>query len=211
MNIEYKEVNKCPLVIVDDFLDDRGIQNCWATIDSLELAELAPPHETGAAAHKPEEGAEHLQFKKKNRGLFLEELYTNRPKLCKLSNALLPKYVELSKEIHDKHPAFRFLETNDEILPISILLSYYGKGDYYEKHTDGGSISSLFYLAKDESKFTGGNLLFEEEEIVQFKHNRFVMFPSYAHHQVGIVDMSYKDTELGFGRWSVSIFQNSPA
>jgi len=200
MNIELKEVNKVPYVVIDDVLTEDELKEVWATLDSFPIDGLLPGSETGTAFQ-----SETYRESKQNKGIFLDTLYSNAPQLCRMIRPLMPRFDEICREISKLHPAFRSLAGGWE---GSILCSYYENGDYYDEHQDSSPITALFWLAKDQSKFEGGNLLLEREEPILFEHNRIVIFPGYCLHQVSPVKMKIKDSATGFGRWCVSLFSS---
>lgn len=200
MNIELHEVNKVPYVVIDDFLTEEDLKEVWATLDSFPLDGLLPGSETGTAyVYGSNREA------KQNKGVFLEQLYSGHPQMCRMAKPLVPKYSEICQEVGKLHPAFRSVEKEWQ---GSILCSYYENGDYYDEHQDTTAVTGLLWLAKDESKFEGGNLLIERTDPVPFKHNRLVMFPGYTLHQVSPIKMKVKDAASGYGRWCVSLFKS---
>ena len=198
MNIEFNEVNKVPYVVVDDVLTEEELKEAWATLDSFSLDDLLEGGDTGTAYNTGT-----YKKSKQNKGVFLDQLYGNHPQLCRLAKPLIPKYGEICQEASQLHPAFRPV---GEGWNGTILCSYYKNGDYYDAHQDTTPVTGLYWLAKDESKFEGGNLLIENAEPVQFKNNRMVMFPGYCIHQVSPVKMKIRDADDGLGRWCVSLF-----
>lgn len=88
----------------------------------------------------------------------------------------------------------------------SVLISNYVNGGYYKKHKDKCITSVLFWLARDETKFTGGDLYFPElDEKINFGHNKMIMFPSQAIHEVTEVLMSPNES-VEFGRYCITMF-----
>ena len=202
MEIQYEEINKCPVVMIDNLFSEEQLEHCWGTIDSLDIRQLLPPNETSGAM--TEDG----RPLKNNRGIFLNEIYQFHPHQCRIGNAWREVYTEICKKVHSMHPAFRVMEAYDVTHDLSLLLSYYGNSDYYGRHRDSTTITSLIWLAKDETKFEGGNLLVEDQFKIEYKHNRLVLFPGYTYHQVGPVTMKEEDAKAGLGRYVFSCFHD---
>ena len=47
--MKIQKAGDCPYIVVDDFLDDYELIECWKTIDSLKVSGLAGPEVTGSA------------------------------------------------------------------------------------------------------------------------------------------------------------------
>lgn len=197
MNIQYDKAGECPYIIVDDFLDEHDLSECWRTIDSLKISGLAGPEVTGSALN-----LETMQPVKQNRGVWLTEIYDKYPGLCPLMDVFIERHGDVRSESMDMHPAFRCLGH----ISYSILVSYYGDADRYHRHRDNSQVTTLFWMCKDEQKFTGGDLTLEDSKTIEFKNNRLIMFPGYTYHEVSPIEMEPEDIESGLGRWTVTMF-----
>lgn len=195
MNLQYEVINDCPIVIVDDFLSEEGLTECWATIDSFSIPGLLPPEDTASATVEGE-------LIKRNKALFLNEIYESAPMSCRMAHPLFERYAEFREKAWNVHPAFRTLRNPQ----VSMLLSYYGNGDYYQDHVDACPITALYWLCKDRSKFEGGDLTIEGQKTYEFRNNRMILFPGYTYHQVSPITMDQDDELKGLGRWTVTLF-----
>lgn len=197
VNIQYDKAGECPYILVDDFLDEHGLSECWRTIDSLNIPAMEGPEETGSALDMKT-----MKPIKQNRGVWLTEIYDKNPGLCPLMDVFIERHAEVCSDSIDMHPAFRCLQH----ITYSLLLSYYGDADRYLKHTDHSHVTTLFWLCEEEQRFTGGDLILEDSKTIEFKNNRMVMFPGYTYHEVTPVKIDSHLAELGLGRWTVSMF-----
>jgi hypothetical protein len=216
MSYEYKEIDKCPVVIIDDVFDSAETKDIWRTINSISVEGLMEPRNTGSASNGSGIPA------KQNSGVFLTSLYDEaHAGMCPLNRVMIPKLStitmteeELSTNSKDvklpgfskDHPVFReyfFAES------LTVLLSYYEEDDHYLAHYDKSNLTALCWFCKDEAAFEGGNLIIgvNDKETIQFKNNRVVIIPGWAQHEVTPITINegYK-TEDGDGRWCVSIF-----
>ena len=197
--MKIQKAGDCPYIVVDNFLDDYELIECWKTVDSLKISGLAGPDVTGSALN-----LKTMQPVKKNRGVWLTEIYDKYPGLCPLIEVFIPKHADVRTQLIEKHPAFRCLSQ----ITYSMLLSYYGNDDRYEDHRDNSQVTTLFWLCKEEQRFTGGDLILEGTETVEFKNNRLIMFPGYTHHEVTPVTMNPHYDALGLGRWTLTMFSD---
>ena len=202
MEVQYEVIKECPVVMIDDLFTEEQLAECWATVDSFRIKDLMPPLQTQSA--EDEEG----RPLKQNRGFFLNHLYQGHPQLNRFNNVFREVYAEVCKETQKLHPAFDVTRTYEPNDRLDYLLSYYGNSDHYLPHRDASTVTNLVWLARDESKFEGGNLLIQNEYKIEFKHNRMVLFPGYTLHQVGPVTMDEKDAEAGLGRYVFSVFHS---
>lgn len=213
MSYEYREIDKCPVVIIDDVFDDKETKDIWRTINSISIEGLMEPRNTGAAS------TENGIPAKQNSGVFLSSLYDeNHQGMCPLNRSMLPKLSTITmteEELSEKtqmpgfskeHPVFREYFFSQS---LGVLLSYYEEEDHYLPHFDHSNVTALCWFCKDEAAFEGGDLIigYNKKETIEFKNNRVVIIPGWAQHEVTPLKMNegYK-TEDGDGRWCVSIF-----
>jgi hypothetical protein len=139
---------------------------------------------------------------KKNHGIFLDHVYSNRAtsNVLKLNRKLFG----LNLDYRILPNIFRQYKTSDY---DSTLLSYYGNGDYYRGHIDNSSLTMVTYLFKQPKKFTGGEIvLVDYNETLEAAFNRTYIFPGYEIHAVNAVNMADEDAANGFGRYCISNF-----
>jgi hypothetical protein len=138
--------------------------------------------------------------------IYLDKTYLNRRE----------QSVILSIDV-DKICTDKIMEAYDETTPASVTfrctnsdwtqVSYYEGGDTYLRHYDSVMHTCLIYINKEPKRFTGGNLKFtKSNQVVEFKNNRLVIFPSYYIHEVDEVIMDEKDLNKGLGRYCITHF-----
>jgi Rps23 Pro-64 3,4-dihydroxylase Tpa1-like proline 4-hydroxylase len=124
------------------------------------------------------------------------------------SNILRFMYKQRTKEFHDliikAIPMGRnFPETNQD----STIISYYEEGDSYKAHTDSLLFTCLIWFHKKPKRYKGGDFYFSDnKELVENKHNRLVIFPSYYFHSVKELKFNNKKPKLGDGRFTITHF-----
>jgi len=132
-----------------------------------------------------------------SKGVFLP---TNL-KYVKIANKIFKEEMEryTQADIH-----FRYISN---LLFQSRLLNYYEDQDFYDTHSDMAVYTMVVMLCKTPQKFTGGDLVLSDvDTTIEFKNNRAVFFPSFAHHSVTPVSMKFEDTSKGLGRYSITHF-----
>lgn len=199
MNIEYFET-PIPYIIVRNYFSEEELDLIWQEFDFLTYQDkLADPYQTNAA--KDQFG----NVKKQNRGLFLDEIYTNRSysNILKITRKLWnPDFL---KEIESKNFIFRYLRNSNM---DSTLLSYYEDSDYYLPHHDTAVITAVTNFYKEPKAFTGGDLFIENESFkIPLENNRLILFPSIALHSVTPVVFDPETPRFkGLGRYTLSQF-----
>jgi len=157
---------------------------------------LKGPEETGSAV-------ENSIILKRNKGLFLDDIYYRR----EISNILSINRKTFSKEYLELYASLTFgygsiLTCNCD----TTLISYYENEAYYQSHTDDAVHTALTWFFKVPKVFEGGNLIFTEyDEVVEIEHNMTIIFPSFVKHSVEEVVME-ENLPRGFGRYSMSQF-----
>lgn len=141
---------------------------------------------------------------KSNKGLFLEEIYTDR----KYSN-----YLKIYKKPFELLNMNSIAEQDENFLPYTktnvdnTLFSYYQDGDYYETHRDDAKFTYLYWACSEPKQFSGGELVLEDiNYTVEIKNNCGLLFPSIARHTVNKVTMKDKTPFNCRGRFSFSTF-----
>jgi len=185
-----------PHVVIDDFYDDNELNMIWKELDFLcQPLKLNPPAQTG----QPD------NMMKQNKGLFIDEVYTDR----RFSNIL-----SVNRKLFRLPVMQAFADThylNGNIFNCNsdhTLISYYESSDYYKAHSDLAVITAVTYFFREPKRFEGGNITFTEfDTTYEVKNNMVIMFPSILKHQVSPIVMP-KDTPKfsGFGRYCMSQF-----
>jgi len=197
MNYNYINVDGMPIVVIDDYYDDDACSKIWQ--------ELVFLNNDDSKFKDPEllaSGQVNSRVLKHAKGLHLDEVYKDRS----VSNILNENRKLFSSEVVIKlinlHPLFNLLRNVD----IDITkVHYYSDGDYYESHRDSTVFTAITWLYKTPKKFTGGDLKFNNNCIIECVNNRTVIFPSFLSHSVTLLKLNGKDTGHD-GRYAITQF-----
>jgi len=201
MKIQAKKTEHFGYVIVDDYYDENEQKQIWKELEFLTSPRiLLPAQDTGSAT---KDG----KVLKNNGGVFLDHFYNNRDN----SNILcLNKKVyndEIDKEFTPLHP---YNELSAYIKYDLSLVSYYEDSDYYLPHIDISQFTSLVWFFKEPKCFGGGEFKFSNyEDVIELKHNRMILFPSWVMHEVSEVKMNEgfeTDGYSTYGRYCITNF-----
>jgi len=200
MHTEIFEVDKLPVAVIDDFYDKEAEKKIWNEILFLSSGDkMHDPGDTGTAFDLDEHGNQ--IWAKKNKGLFLDEIYLDR----NISDILRENRKIFDPEIHnhliDYNPIFRHL-TN--VNKDCTLLSYYEDSDYYNPHVDDAAVTIISWFFKHPKQFTGGSLVFENKLDIECVYNRTVIFPSILKHAVTPVSIDEQYKNKNYGRYTLT-------
>lgn len=182
---------------IDNFYDDNELALIWEELKFLTYShKLNPPEKTGQTN----------PLMKKNRGLFLDDIYSDRniSNILKVNRKIFTKdvmkqYNDLS-EMHEN-----IFNCNQD----STLISYYENAGYYKSHSDTAVITALTWLFKEPKQFEGGDLIFTKfDEKIEVTNNTLIMFPSHFKHEVTAISMQGYEPFSGNGRYCMSQFIN---
>jgi len=212
-----------PYLIIDNFYDEKELSLIWNELNFLlDGDKFNPPQKTGSATERGKPI-------KKNSGIFLDTLYTER----KYSNILNVngKFYQYFHDITSKCNSWWFASLRGSFSSIdkdSTLVSYYEDSDYYKAHWDHAVLTTLTWIYKEPKVFTGGDLFLNAEclslskpeiqhplnlmgspEKIEVKNNRMVVFPSIVPHQVNSVKIDPNYRNKGMGRFCISNFLNT--
>lgn len=203
MHITFTHVcDPCEYLILDNVCTSKELDKCFSEVELLSSM-LKDPNKTLSA--RDENG----KIKKKNKGIFLNEIYS--PELIQHS----PIYVATSKVLgtakkqqYTVYSQMNFLNLTNSLF---VLLSAYKNGDHYLSHKDNSTLSLLFWFGKHD--FTGGDLLLKDfNHTIPFVSNRGIIFPSYYDHEVTKIESKVEDyvryTATGF--LQISGLSNQP-
>jgi hypothetical protein len=203
MIFNYYEINKFPVVVIDDFYDLEASEKIWGEMcflnnDSRKMN--GDPESTGSAYDRDSNG--NLFFLKQLKALYLDDVYQgNRT----ISNILLENRKIFSLEIVNKlielHPFFKYLSWANH---DTTILNYYENSDHYLPHIDLSIITALTWFYKKPKAFVGGELVIENELTVDCNYNRIVIFPSMLRHEVKPVTLHGEFLNQNYGRFSIS-------
>lgn len=203
MIFNYYEINKFPVVVIDDFYDLEASEKIWQELCFLnnDPRKLCEDPESTGSAYDPKNK---LIYSKKARSLFLDEAYQNNRSI---SNILLENRKLFSLEIRQKltelHPFFKYIEY---INFDNTLLNYYENSDHYLPHVDQAVFTAITFFYKNPKSFSGGELVIEKKLSIDCVYNRCVIFPSILSHEVTEVALHKDFLDQNYGRFSITQF-----
>jgi len=184
-----------PFLIIDDTYNKEEQVKIFKELDFIS-EKLQGANETASAKKVNGEI-------KRNTGLFLDTVYSNR----NVSDILTINRKIFSQKIMDEisncHYAYNLLR---KINHDSTLISYYDEGSSYFSHTDDTTITAVTWFFKTPKNFTGGDFIFTDfNKHVELKNNRTVIFFGCYNHEVS--EVRIKDKSVPFsGRFTLSQF-----
>jgi len=159
---------------------------------------LKQPENTGTA--KADDGT----ILKRNKGIFLDEVYQKRELSPTLN--INRKFFDVFNH-KETTKSWYFHDLINLINADSTLLSYYENADYYKPHIDKVFITGLTWFYKEPKKFKGGNLVFTDHNIeIECRQNYTILFPSNTKHAVTEVKLPKKYLGQGLGRFTMTQF-----
>ena len=159
----------------ENYINDQDMIKVWHEID-LVFDQMMTPELAGAAK-------EHGKYFKSGKGYFTSSY------MAKFVLPTINSFAERVKFNGDH----------------SVLVNYYGDGDYYHEHTDASIKTMVIFLSKGSNTFTGGDFrLSEINTTIPFKHNSCILFPSSMKHEVTTVHLN--NTTPKMGRFSLTYF-----
>lgn len=178
------------------------------TPDELELIQ----QELAFLNHKhkmrsPESTGQQNPMMKKNKGIFLDEVYANRgmSNILKINRKVFSAPV--FKAFADKHILNRSVFSANK---DTTLVSYYETSDHYKPHADNALVTALSWHFFQPQQFTGGDLVFTDlDETILVENNMLLMFHSCLRH--GVTPVKLRDgveADKGMGRYCLSNFMN---
>jgi hypothetical protein len=202
MIFTYHEFKKLPIVVIDQFYSKEACERIWHELCFLNNGtdKLNSPDKTGSAW---KEDADSKVYLKKNKGIFLDEIYTDRKIsdiLTETGKVFSPEIVD---ELVDRHIFFKFIKNSTA---DKTLVSYYENSDSYLPHGDVATVTFVSWFFKKPKAFQGGELVIEDTISVDCFNNRAIIFPSMLNHAVIPVKMEEQMLGQNYGRYSVTKF-----
>jgi hypothetical protein len=192
--------NPFPFLQIENLYSEDELILLWKEFDFLTHPDkLESPENTGSALD--EETKVPL---KKNKGLFLDDLYSSR----NISNILTitkqlfsPIILNAFSELSFGYENIKY--TNRD----ATLLSYYENSEYYKSHRDEALYTAVTWFFKEPKSFSGGNFYFTDYGIkIEMQNNMAVIFPSFVKHAVDEIILEKNNDLTGHGRYSISQF-----
>jgi Rps23 Pro-64 3,4-dihydroxylase Tpa1-like proline 4-hydroxylase len=182
-------------IIIDNTYTEEELKLIFLELEFWSLSNnLMDPEHTGTA--RCCDGTP----KKNNKGMFLDDVYTNR----KFSNIFKFKNKIFQLQINEPSVIFNYLTTSNY---DTTLVSYYENEDHYKSHKDASVLTAVTYLYKQPKVFEGGDLVLTDYSIAcEPLFNRTYILPSVVEHEVTKVVMKSEDCGKGLGRYCISNF-----
>jgi len=182
-------------IIIDETYTEEELKLIFLELDFWAMSNnLVGPEHTGTARWN--DGTP----KKKNKGVFLDDVYINRnySNILKLNRKIYQIQLEQPSVI------LNFLKESKQ---DTTLVSYYENESCYSSHKDSSVLTAMTYLYKQPKKFEGGNLILIDYGY-QFEpwFNRTYIMPGVVEHEVTEVTMKSEDCGKGLGRYCISNF-----
>lgn len=187
-------------IIIDNTYTEEELKLIFLELDFWSISNnLMGPEHTGTA--KYEDGT----VKKKNKGVFLDDVYTDR----NYSNILKINRKIFQLQINEPSVIFNYLKASNQ---DTTLLSYYENNAQYKSHKDSSILTAITYLYKQPKVFEGGDLVLTDYSIAfEPWFNRTYIIPGVVEHEVTEVFMKPEDCGKGLGRYCISNFiHNNP-
>jgi len=109
MNVTFYQVSNLPVAVIDDYYDNSAVQKIWSEIQFYSMNNYwLDPEDTGTATHVSPDGI--TTVLKKNKGLFLDDVYLNRNVssiLTETRKIFLPSVVD---KLVDFNVLFRYVK-----------------------------------------------------------------------------------------------------
>lgn len=185
-----------PYMMARNFYDETELKLIWDEINYWS---------SGDKMLEPKETGQKMDGKKQNKGIFLDEAYTER----KYSNILTvnrklfrPDIMDMYMKLHFTYEVFSMCNKD------TTLLSYYENDGFYKAHKDSCVITALTWIFKEPKAFTGGDFVMPQyNHTIKIENNMTLWFPSCVEHEVPAIKLNDGVPEgKGFGRYCISSF-----
>ena len=184
-----------PYIEIQNFYTGEELNLIWSELNFFQSNSQTLANENTNGA-KDSDG----KLLKKNIGIFLDEMYSDRFRCT--SNIL-----NCNRKLFDVLNVDNWFFKNLRVDKDTTLVSYYENSDYYHPHKDNTIATACTWLFKEPKKFKGGDFCFPEFGIeIPVRNNYAVVFPGQVLHAVTKVEM--EDDNPGHGRYCISQFLN---
>jgi len=184
---------------IKNMYSDNEVDDIMFEFEFLRRSNIfEDPEHTASATYK--DGA----LKKKNKAVFLDEVYHKRESSLTLKHNR--KLFSVDVDFSHLGPVFKTIRLCNS---DSTLINYYEDSDHYAPHTDSSVITALTYFYKQPKRFSGGELVFPEYHYSLAPiHNITYIFPGMVEHGVTPVSMDEEFRGLGYGRYCMAQLLN---
>lgn len=204
MNFSLHKVSNLPILVIDNFFSQDACDRMFQELLFLNNHpdKLKTPEETGSATRMDDDSKEKILLKK-NKGMWLDNLYADRSFSNILEETKLLFSPDVIKKAEDADILFRYIGMSNS---DTTLITYYDKLDYYDMHTDDSTLTAISWFYKKPRMFLGGELMFEDGLGVDCEFNRMVIFPSVLFHSVNPVILDENLQDSSNGRFAITKF-----
>jgi len=202
IDYNYYKIQDLPIIVFNNFYDQKSCDKIWQELCFLnnEDDKLVSAEKTNSAWDVDKNNKK--VFLKQNKGIFLDQLYGQNRNFSNILRANRKLFsTDIFNFLVDKHIFFRYLrEVNYDIT----LVQYYEKSDYYNNHMDNSVLTFISWFYKKPKSFTGGNLIVENELLIECNYNQAVVFPSILMHSVENTNVTENLLGKNYGRYSIT-------
>jgi Rps23 Pro-64 3,4-dihydroxylase Tpa1-like proline 4-hydroxylase len=189
-----------PYIRIFDLYEENELKLIWEELEFiLNDRIISGPEVTGSATD------DENNFLKKNKGIFLDELYSDRntSNILTLNRKVFINLAHISNQSNFWLFKKSLISANWD----TTLISYYENSDHYKKHSDISEFTCLTWFFKKPKKFSGGDLIFPDFNFkIEVEDNSFILFPSGIEHEVSEVKMNPENMGKKMGRVCMSQF-----
>ena len=199
MKLILYEVRGLPVAVIDDYYNDQELEDIWSEINFLNRNnKLSSPKDIGAAIDEKDE------YLKSGTGLFLHEVYIEAEEHSEITRKSKKLFsVPVVNALMEKHFFFDYIRKCEK---DDIFINYYENKDFYKKHFDEATITTLTWLYKEPKGYEGGDMILDGNLHIPCLNNRIMIFPSIIPHEVTEIKMI--TDQSGYGRYSIVHFIN---
>jgi len=183
-----------PILLIENVFSPDQLDVIWKELDYYCANDiLLAPEDTGGAYKKG-------KYVKQNSGLFLTDAWKGA------SYSAINKHIS---PILQSFPHADWVQDNKyfeefQFNKVSVLVSNYTDGDYYDAHRDLSLATCCLWLYKEPKQFAGGEFSFTQYDVeIECKNNSMVIFPGLYKHQVSPVSGVKNPMD---GRFCISYF-----
>ena len=196
-----------PYILIDEFYDKKEEELIWQELEFYSGKYVNADQDTSGNRPKAlDRVSEAGKLRNSSNRIYLDQVYTQGSR--HFSN-ILNVYGKITSEdvmkvVRDNMPTAPILEHSNYDLS---QISYYDSGDFYGNHADIYGYTVLVWFFKEPKRFNGGDfMLLGPNKLIECKHNRLVMIPSYYMHSVTPITMEEKYRNKGLGRYTLTHF-----
>jgi hypothetical protein len=189
-----------PYLIIDDFYNEEEEKKIWIEVELLFSLLKNEKAETGNMAVD-----DNGNKKGDARRIYLDTFYNRERE----QSSILTHYNKIvSDEVIDLYssivPSWVTFDCSNR---DTSQISYYENGGHYGEHFDMYMHTCLIWFFREPKRFDGGDLFFtKNNQRVECKHNRMLLFPSYYFHEVKKLSIEEKFINQGLGRYCLTHF-----